>query len=423
MSATPSQIEFLRSLNSRVKTASEHFSPASESADQPNRRRSAPPLEHLIPHAERISFGNGNCLRIESRVALDGSRSAQGYVLPGGQNSGTVNFQCVLALLARDEKWNEVDPDKIVYLDVETTSLSGGTGTVAFLIGVGRVVGGEFLLRQFFMEDYCDEEALIEAVGAEMQNAQGLVSYNGRCFDLPILESRWRMARRRPEFPDLHLDLLHPSRRLWKRRLPDCRLGTLEREILGVVRFSDVESSAIPQIYFAYLRGVGRERIISVMDHHAQDVLSLGGLARTLVSAIHSPDDSRFRHAEVQWGLSQIFHSANRTDESLDRLERAILATRDEDFGFRLSMHLARRLARLERWSDAVAIWEARVPQARAGRLDPLIELAKHAEHRVKDFASARRWTERALEIAHAEEDADNTEALLHRLERLRRRG
>ncbi|MBI3737105.1 ribonuclease H-like domain-containing protein [Candidatus Sumerlaeota bacterium] len=398
------KLDLLNSLAGRVKTGTEHFNDA-----KPRAQKSAPGLSELVPQSERIEFGGAGCVRVTTRIPMTGERSPQGYVFPAAVPFALDgDFRESLAILARDPRWKEINPAKIAFIDTETTSLAGGSGTYAFLIGVGRYEGAEFLLHQYFMEDYTEEAALVEAVDAELGEAEALVSYNGRCFDAPLIQARWRMNRREPQFPPLHLDLLHSSRRLWRGRLADCRLGTIEREILGIMRFSDVESAAIPQLYFDYLKGIRRERMLPVLDHHAQDIISLGALLNHFAHALRNPADPRFDHANDQWGLARIFQAAERHDASIAALERAILAARDEDFGFRLSMHLARHLVRLGRFDEAEQVWLARAAQCRADRLDPLIELAKHAERRLKDFEKARCWTERALAILRAEGELES---------------
>jgi tetratricopeptide (TPR) repeat protein len=292
------------------------------------------------------------------------------------------------------------------------------------------------------MEDYAGETALIEHLEAAMQEAGGLVTYNGRGFDLPLLESRWRMQRRRPRFPALHLDLLHYSRRLWRMVLPDCSLTTVESHVLGIHRISDVEGALVPRIYFDFLRGVRPERMVTVFDHHAQDIFTLAAQASAVIHAFKQPEDERFAAAEVQWGLARLYERLGRHLEAIRAMERAVLAARDEDFGYRLAMRLARAYRRRGRLDEAVAIWQARAPQCRPHRLEALVALAIHAEHTLKDFPVARRYAHQALAIVeqHAELDwltgsdrpaADprsiralerQVEALRHRLSRLQRR-
>lgn len=406
-SGRPDPITLLKSLDGRVKIASEHFK-----TPQP-RRREAPPLEALLPHAERIHSGASSCLRVTTRADLSGGRSKDGYVCPVDPFDARDTGES-FGLLARDAAWSNIDPARVAYIDTETTGLSGASGTYAFLIGIGRFDATGFTVRQYFMEDYDAEEALLDAVSDDLRDAEAFVSYNGKCFDVPLLATRWRMSRRVPRFPQAHLDLLFPARRLWRLRLPDCRLGTVEREVLGVMRFSDIESSQIPQIFFDYARGTHREMILPVFDHHAQDIYSLAALAAAMARAVEQPDDPRFGEAGEQWGLSRMLHSAGRREAAISALERACLAARDESLAFRLAMHLAKQLQRAGRSTEAFEIWKAR-----AGRVEALIELAKHAEHTLRDFRAALGWTERAMQIAELSADAKLSGDLERRMARL----
>jgi uncharacterized protein len=161
------------------------------------------------------------------------------------------------------------------FLDTETTGLAGGSGTYAFLIGVGRVTAEGFRVRQFFMRDYGEEPSLLWALAEHLANFDVLVTYNGKTYDQPLLETRYRMARARPPFARLaHLDLLHGARRLWKLRLESCRLVDLENQILGVEREGDLPGEMIPYVYFEYLRTQQAWKVVPIFHHNAVDLLT-----------------------------------------------------------------------------------------------------------------------------------------------------
>ena len=146
-------------------------------------------------------------------------------------------------------------PAEWAFLDTETTGLAGGSGTCAFLVGIGRITPEGFRVRQFFMRDYCEEASLLDAVSRHLAPFRVLITYNGRSFDQPLLETRYRLNRSRPPFGKLeHLDLLHGARRLWKLRYESCRLVDLETQVLGFERDGDVPGALIPYLYFEYLR-------------------------------------------------------------------------------------------------------------------------------------------------------------------------
>src|SRR5689334_7321781 len=173
----------------------------------------------------------------------------------GGEILGDVHA-APLPLLARAARLEgELQgADGLLFLDTETTGLAGGTGTYAFLVGAARVEHGRVVVQQFFMRDFDDEPALLAALEPLLQRARAVVTFNGAGFDLPLLETRFVLARRRWPATLVHLDLLKPSRRVWNGWLADCRLATLERDVLGLDREDDVPGSMIPLLYFDYLR-------------------------------------------------------------------------------------------------------------------------------------------------------------------------
>src|SRR5437870_1746133 len=156
----------------------------------------------------------------------------------------------------------------LLFLDTETTGLAGGTGTYTFLVGVGRLDGDRFIVEQYFMRDFDEEPALLAALVPLLEQAAGVVTFNGSAFDLPLLETRFVLARRRwpPRLP--HLDLLRPARRVFAPRCADCRLTTLEREVLGLEREDDVPGALIPTLYFDFLRSRRAAPLSRVFDHN-----------------------------------------------------------------------------------------------------------------------------------------------------------
>ena len=180
----------------------------------------------------------------------------------------------------------EAPVNRWVFLDTETTGLAGGAGTLVFLVGIGGIQADHFVLKQFFLRSPVEEAGMLQALWEDLGGAPGLVTFNGGAFDLPLLETRYRLAHRR-EFrltDRPHLDLLHPSRRLWRRSLPDCSLGTLERRVLGVEReLADVPGALIPALYLDYLRRGDPTAMEGVLYHNTQDILSLVRLAGEVV--------------------------------------------------------------------------------------------------------------------------------------------
>lgn len=310
--------------------------------------------------------------------------------------------------------------DRLLYLDTETTGLAGGTGTYAFLVGVGFFDGEAFEVRQYFMRDLDEELALLGALDALFRRFDGLVTYNGGGFDLPLLETRFVLARRRFPAQVFHLDLLRPARRLWSERLSDCRLGTIERHVLGFIRDDDVPGALIPSVYFDYLRRKHPGELPRVFDHNRHDILSLAALTGWVSGAVARapvPD----LHPEELAGLGRIWEAVD-AERSVACYRMALECGLPSPGRERLLMRLAAAEKRRTRWEEARALWEAAID---AERFDPRPweEIAKVHEHRRRDLVAAREIVETALGRARsAHAPAAVLTAFTHRLDRLDRR-
>src|ERR1039458_8730081 len=208
-------------------------------------------------------------------------------------------------------------PTKWAFLDTETTGLAGGTGTYAFLIGVGSIEPAGFRLRQFFMRDYGEEASQLHRLAEYLAQFDVLVTYNGKAFDQPLLETRFRMARARHPFDRMeHLDLLFGARRLWKLRLESCRLVDLENRILGVERQGDLPGEMIPYVYFDFLRSQKAFQVVPIFHHNAIDILSLACLTAIVPFAFRAPEEVDVRHGADLIGLARWLLQAERQDEA-----------------------------------------------------------------------------------------------------------
>ena len=185
-----------------------------------------------------------------------------------------------------------VAPEDVLFLDTETTGLSGGVGTIAFQVGLGYFAPAGFVVEQFLMRDYPDEEAMLDLLAARMKRFSVLCTFNGKTFDVPLLKTRFLMHRIRDDgIPICHADVLFPARRLWKLRLKQCNLGTLETALLGVEREDDLPGALVPQTYFQYLKDRNFTPLIGILDHNRQDIVSLAQLFYVLCVQFSHPED------------------------------------------------------------------------------------------------------------------------------------
>ena len=326
-----------------------------------------------------------------------------------------------VSLMTGLELPDPLDPKKILYLDTETTGL-GGSGTVAFLVGMGFLTEEGFEVHQFLMRDYPEEPWLLRHVAAGLGKFDVLCTFNGRTFDVPLLEGRFlinRMDRSCLELP--HIDLLHLSRRLWKLRLKRCNLGRLEEVILGAPREDDLPGSEVPQRYFTYLKTGRAELLQDVLRHNAQDIVSLCVLLNHMTGLYRHPEQIRF--SEDVFSMGRALERMNRPEQAR-RCYR--LASRGR-MGDAASAALAQSYRRAGNREEAVRIWQEMI-RARRGGITPYVELAKYYEHCRKDCAAALEMTERALMLLSEPalgEDYSVQEAkkeLQYRHQRLRRK-
>ena len=346
-----------------------------------------------------------------------------------------------LAAAGRDDALAALDPARAAFIDTETTGLTPDTGTYTFLIGVGtfevpdgtdRYSRGEFVVHQFFMRHPGEERAQLHLLEEALTPCTGIVSFNGRGFDLPMLQNRFILARR--PFPWIrlpHFDLLPASRRVWRGRLESCRLGSLEAHILGVQRSEeDVPGYLIPDIYRQYyLSGVVTDMLVRVFYHNLIDITSMPLLAVRLgqlyqaagleerLDSLHPAERASLARAYVDLGWIA----------AGERAYHAALATAAADAQrAQLYRDLGLLLKRLARREDAVALWEEWIGAVPGQDVTPYVELAKHHEWYTADLTAARGWTAWAVRIAEGWPSGYAREATLlelrHRLARIERK-
>jgi len=367
-------------------------------------------LEELI-QGRRVENERGEFFMVETDLHLDGrhgdlSLSRFRTLAPGS-----------VGVLTGERELDGFDLSRAVFLDTETTGLAGGTGTAAFLVGVGYLDGDRFRVRQYFMRDYPEEAALLRGLAEHLRGFKHLVTYNGRTFDVPLLEARYRLNREPYPLADwAHLDLLHPARRLWKERLDSCRLQFLESELLGVHRYGDVPGADIPRIYFDYVRSRGRDAraLVAVLEHNRVDVLSLAALAVLACDWVH---EARAEDPRDVYCLGRVFERAEMYERSDEQYRR--VAASDGADAVRVPS-LLRLAARAQRTGDhraAASLWEE---AAGSGDCRALRALAIHHEHRSRDLAAALVAVERALDRLNGWDDRHTATDFRRRRERLR---
>jgi uncharacterized protein YprB with RNaseH-like and TPR domain len=292
-------------------------------------------------------------------------------------------------------------PETWAFLDTETTGLAGGSGTLAFLIGVGRITPEGFRVKQFFLRDHGEEASALDALAAHLRQFRVMVTYNGKAYDQPLLETRFRMVRARPPFGGLeHVDLLHSSRRLWKLRLESCRLVELENRILGIEREGDIPGQLIPYVYFDYLRKSEIARLVPVFHHNAMDILTLACLCGIVPRAFRPPEEIEVKHGAEMAGLARWWRQIGEPDHALRLFRDAVEKGLPDELMFRTLWDIALLEKKLGRHDAALPVFRDLAATKNEFRVPAIEELAKYYERRERNFALALEMTNSAIELA-----------------------
>jgi len=286
-----------------------------------------------------------------------------------------------------------------LFLDTETTGLSGGTGTLAFLIGTGCFEEDFFVIRQFFMRDYDEEPAALRAFNELLATHRVLVTFNGKAFDWNILQARFIYNRIPLSLSEpVHADLLFPSRMIWKNVLESCRLVSLEENILGEYRWDDIPGALIPPAYFKYLEDGDATDIKRIIRHNELDILSMVSLLVKITAMLKEPLGNSERVHEL-FGLGRIFEKNGEYDKVIDCLEECVKSA-----GPAVREAALRRLSdiykRNREYSRAAEHWEKMLEDPHRISVYPLIELAKYYEHRKKDIPKAIDAVRKAMDYS-----------------------
>jgi uncharacterized protein YprB with RNaseH-like and TPR domain len=379
-----------------------------------------------IFEGEEVGEGDERCLLYRHRYPKDyvfGRMMPVGDLLGDTEAAGEMNIVKGSPLASRE---------KLLFLDTETTGLAMGTGTYAFLVGIGYFEDGGFRVDQYFMRDFDEEEILLTLLEEAVAPFHQLVTYNGRTFDLQLLRNRYLMAGVMPPFdskPDL--DLLFLSRRFFKGRLDDCRLTTVEKGVLGFHREGDIDGSLIPELYFRYLRTGRFPELDRVLQHNAWDVLSLAYLTHIFSRSLHDPFEASTLHRGAFLRIGKYLEEAGYSSgDTVERCYREAMKVGLDDIeGYEAAKRMSLYFRRQRDYTRASEIWRMMVDSELRRETFPYVELAKHCEHRVKDYSQAIDYVNRAMVILEAGDHhhspywvSRERAELRHRLSRLERR-
>ncbi|MGA7926650.1 MAG: ribonuclease H-like domain-containing protein [Candidatus Sulfotelmatobacter sp.] len=339
------------------------------------------------------SFGRGSGVAIgKERLALilgaSVKRNRHGEHLSlhcwHGVHARCALNRAALRLLAPDAPEDVADATQWLFLDTETTGLAGGTGTYPFLVGLAWWEGGGLEVEQLFMREYSEERSLLAALAERLAERPVLITFNGKSFDWPLLETRYRMTRTiPPPAPRAHLDFLHPARNLWRRRLGSARLSQLERHVLGWDRGADVVSELIPRIYLNFVRGGHADPLVPVFHHNQMDLCGLAGLSNRVLSLLG--DEGRPSQDALElYGVSCICERRGEVKRARKLYEQSIASALPIEADRAARTALARLARRDGDLALARQLWESTLGNSCEG-YEAYEQLAIYYEHEARE--------------------------------------
>jgi uncharacterized protein YprB with RNaseH-like and TPR domain len=304
----------------------------------------------------------------------------------------------ILKLIAKNGVFESFDFSRAVFIDTETTGLAGGTGTLAFLIGVGFFEGNEFRIIQYFISDYDEETAALYSLRGLLKNFDSMVSFNGKSFDIPLLSTRYMLNRiENPLEKTFHLDLLACARRLYRERLESVSLSSLETNLLSLKREGDIPGYEIPSVYFRFLRDKNPYPIKPIFYHNRMDILSMVTLTANMAKSFKAPFDSKNCANQDYYCLGRIFEDMGMIERSIECYEKALNVSGVRERSY---TQLSLLYKRLDRWQEAERLW-IDMAKSNINIVFALVELAKYYEHKLKDYDKAAQVTKKALETVY----------------------
>ncbi len=305
----------------------------------------------------------------------------------------------IVAAYARSPEIEHLNIEQFAFIDTETTGLGLGTGVYTFMVGIGRFEGEHFRLAQFFLREPGEETAQLAAIEEFLAPCQAWVSFNGKSFDIPLLNNRYIINGWPIPLKDApHIDLLHLARRLWKARLPSRTLGDLEVKILGANRSQqDVPGWMVADLYFDYLHTRDARPLLGVFYHNEMDVVSLAALLAHMADLLANPLDGSVEHGLDLIAIGKLYADLGMAETATHIYQHGLEHHNLEAGAYWQALEeLSFLLKKQDDIVSAGRLWEQ---AAQNGHIYAQVELAKVFEHREKDFITALKWTEAAIGI------------------------
>ena len=297
----------------------------------------------------------------------------------------------------------------ILFMDTETTGLSGGTGTMAFLVGLGYFSITGFNVDQFFLVDPIDEMGLLSTLSNQVRKFKLMISFNGTSFDMPLLKTRFLLNRMNSPLSDLaHLDLLYLSRKIWGLHLQSLKLRDLENEILGFTREGDeVPGWMVPQVYFDFVRSRDARLLKGVIYHNCMDVLSLAFIFSYVCDLFLDPiENEKVSQLEIL-SIARLIEKSGYIEESNLLYQFTFQNGLLENLSAKTLFHFGLVCKQQNHLEIALEFWKKAFEK---GDYLAAIEISKYYEHHTKDYQNAKFWAQSSLDLINRDNFNNNVE-------------
>ena len=332
----------------------------------------------------------------------------------------------VLACLSQDDAFKDLDLSTALFIDLETTGLSGGSGVIPFNVGMGYYRDDKFMVGQYFLGELAEEERMIQELADffKEMDFQSVVTYNGKSFDIPLLETRFILQRQPFVLSELpHLDFLFPARRLWSHKYENCRLFHLALNVVQTGRTEDIPSAEIPWRYFQYLQTGNYDLIEPILYHNQEDILSLLGLVVIGAQIFSEDPELCIGDAMDFYGAGKVMASAGDIEKSVQFFQKALDGKLTDEVSVETKKRLSFHFKKHQDWDSAVPIWKEMTSTTvvTPAQLFSFRELAMHFEHRLKNLKEAKRIAEEGFVLSTGVSSFYERD-FSYRLDRLRRK-
>jgi uncharacterized protein YprB with RNaseH-like and TPR domain len=377
----------MASLSDRLKALGVQLGVGDLAAKPPVAPKAAFGIEQVVPGRVQLT-DFGEAYVVEHFIPADEPHDQHLLRFPAAMQR--------MAAWAGDTRLALIPAERFLFLDTEATGL-WGSGTMAFLIGMGRFEAGGFRCVQLFLREPAEERAMQAVLDHAITPDDALVTFNGKSFDLPLLANRYLANGQRSPLRQLpHIDLLHIARRLWKDLLPSRALGDLEAQLLGITRTGeDLPGWLLPQLFMDYMHTGDARPLAGAFYHNRMDVVSMASLLEHIARKLEAPMEL-VQHGSEMAAIGRLLADTGFAEEAIEVFQGTLAMELPDDKRGQLLERLASLFRRRGNYEAALQLWQQ---AADDGQVYAHVEIAKYYEHKTREYTLALEYTVTALKV------------------------